>query len=105
MIKVGNAFSIGMLGVSEACVRIREVGLEEARALLANGFISFVGHEDTAKLFSNMLGVEIPFNRSSIKVELGERLLIGQYRGPRLPEGTTVLPEGAVITWHLVEVQ
>lgn len=65
---------------------------------------SAVGHSDTAAIFSEILGTEVPENRISIP-PLGagtEQILAGLYTGPRLPEGATTLPEGATITWVLV---
>lgn len=48
------------------------------------------------------------YRRFSVDWELGEGAedaltLVGQYRGPRLPDGATTLPEGATIEWwHVV---
>jgi hypothetical protein len=39
-----------------------------------------------------------------VKLNQGTRLLVGQYDGPRLPEGATSLPEGATLTWFKVEL-
>lgn len=67
--------------------------------------ISAVGHADTAKILGEMLGIELPVNRVSIKIgdDSSEvKLIVGQYVGPRLPEGTTELPEGAAIEWWVV---
>lgn len=47
---------------------------------------------------------ELPANRASVKLEPGEKMIVAQYSGPRLPEGTTALPEGAKIEFILVEV-
>lgn len=63
---------------------------------------SAVGHADTAALFSAALGREVPCNRINVKVDADTRLLIGQYIGPRLPEGATQLPEGARIEWWVI---
>ena len=30
---------------------------------------------------------------------------MGQYSGPRLPEGSTSLPEGATIKWYLISTE
>lgn len=66
---------------------------------------SIVDHQDTANLFSNLLGIDVPINRVSVTLEKGDILIVGQYTGPRLPEGTSVLPEGASINWMCVEIQ
>lgn len=64
--------------------------------------VSIVGHADTARLFETILGIPVPVNRQSIKLLPSDRLLVGQYIGPRLPEGATTLPEGARIEWWLI---
>jgi hypothetical protein len=63
---------------------------------------SAVGHADTAAVFSTLLGRPVPVNRVNIKLTQGVILLVGQYIGPRLPEGATTLPEGARIEWWTV---
>ncbi len=85
-------------------VRIEEVSRETASALAAQA-VSAVGHADTAAVFSSVLGVPIAANRATISLGKGERALVGQYRGPRLPEGATQLPEGATIQWMVVSVE
>lgn len=64
--------------------------------------VSAVGHADTARIFSEILGREITPNRVSVTLGYGVDALIGQYVGPRLPEGATELPEGARIEWWAV---
>ena len=64
-----------------------------------------VGHADTAAVFSSVLGVEIPCNRATVALKEGDVALVGQYSGPRLPEGATALPEGAAIKWVVVGVK
>lgn len=70
----------------------------------AHKVTSAVGHSDTARIFANVLGVPVPMNRISVWLEFGEKALLGQYNGPRLPKGATELPEGAYIQWVVVEV-
>ena len=98
-----NAFSLNML-VGNADVIVREVS-QKVAASLAPAFVSAVGHADTAAVFSNVLGVEIPCNRVTVALKDGDLALVGQYSGPRLPEGATSLPEGAAIKWLVVEVK
>jgi hypothetical protein len=103
---ITNAISLNMfaIGALPSQLSLREISLEVARALVATTpFTSAVGHADTARLLSSELGVEIPMNRATITVESG-KLLVGQYVGPRLPEGASQLPESARIKWVLVEV-
>lgn len=100
-----------MLPEGVTSVTFADVTLEQARALvMARGFDSAVGHADTAALFSTLLGVKIPCNRVSVTIPpraYGVQpwtALVGQYSGPRLPEGTSTLPEGAEIRWITVFV-
>ena len=105
--KLLNAFSANMLGAFPAAVRFSEVGAVEASTALQvshAGLESCVGHADTAAVFGQQLGVAVPMNRANVVLTKGEFAVLGQYSGPRLPEGATVLPEGATIKWLLIEV-
>ena len=97
-----NAFSVNMLARG-AIVQFRPVSIETARKL-AKGAVSAVGHVDTAAVYSSELGIPVPYNRVTVSAQPGDALLIGQYHGPRLPEGATTLPEGASVEWWLAEV-
>lgn len=120
---VCNAFSLSMLdrenqGQKQPHYENRRMptptSLEQIKANLAwlaernasPEIISAVGHADTAKILGNMLGIDLPMNRVSVKIgDFGDdktRVIIGQYVGPRLPEGSTELPEGAAIEWWII---
>ena len=100
---IANAFSLNMLANLPASVKVKEVSLEQAVALAhESGWTSLVGHADTAAIFTSVLGVTVPANRVTVRLEKGDKLLVGQYRGPRLEEGTTRLPDGATIQWLAV---
>jgi hypothetical protein len=64
----------------------RPVGLEEAKALLAEGFTSAIGHPATAQFMSSVLGVQIPQNRIAVEMKEGDRALVFRVL-TRLPEG------------------
>ena len=97
-----NAFSLNMLN-GNADVHVREVSLDTARNL-AKVCTSAVGHADTAAVFADVLGVSVSTNRVSVTLDHCATALVGQYSGPRLPEGATSLPEGATIKWVVVGV-
>jgi hypothetical protein len=104
---IANAFSLSMLPewVAKGQVRFQRLTLEEARNYVASwDYTSAVGHADVAEIFSQQLGVEIIANRikASFVPGITEEILVGQYTGPRLPEGATTLPEGAEIQWVMV---
>lgn len=81
---------------------IAKATLEYVKTLLKEPYESYVGHEDTARILSDLLGTEITYNRSSLTFEEGDILIIAQYVGPRLPEGTTKLPEGAEFKFYVI---
>jgi hypothetical protein len=95
MIYLGNAFSLNMIPRTLLqAVRFQPVGDPDTWPdLWVLGAHSIVGHADTARL----LGVEC--NRQSVLLRPPDELLVAQYIGPRLPEGSTELPEGARIEW------
>ena len=71
---------------------------------LATDAISAIGHADTAAVVSGLLGREIEPDRIDIKLAPGDQMMVAQYTGPRLPEGATMLPKGARVTFWLVTV-
>lgn len=93
-----NAFSLNMVTEFPCQVSAEPLTVEQAREL-AEGAQSAVGHADTAKVFSSVLGLPVPEARVTVALKSGDVALVGQYRGPRLPEGATQLPEGATIVW------
>jgi hypothetical protein len=102
--KLMNAFSLSMLAGFPALVKVEEIGLDQARQLAAAGLESFVGHADACKVYAGVLGAPVAMNRVSVALAHDEAALVGQYAGPRLPEGATSLPAGATIKWLLVTV-
>jgi len=96
---------------SEAMTKISVTPISDPGAWLAEAeeahgkAASAVGHADTAQLFGKILGRTVEFNRSSIKLDESAELLIGQLVGPRPPEGSTTLPEGATIKWLSVSIE
>jgi len=88
-----NAFSTNMLpgiGVTEWNVDFRAWSEP-----IPTEFESAWGHPASAPLASKALGIEIPVNRTDVKLSEGDVLCLVQYVGPRLPEGATELPTGA----------
>ena len=97
-IYIANAFSLGMVAPADLHrVRFAPCSRPE-RTLAAERFTSAVGYSDTAAL----LGV--PMNRISVKLAVGDWMYVAQLQGPRLPEGTTVLPEGSSFEWVSVSL-
>ena len=108
MVYFGNAFSLGML-VRDAQITVTSVISDEVKLyeLDRNTCLkgrSIVGHADTAACLATLLRVAVAFNRESVKLVPGDTLYVAQYSGPRLPEGTTTLPEGAGFKFLRVDV-
>jgi hypothetical protein len=102
---LANAFSFNMIPAKDGEITFIDVTAEEAtRILNAKEWHSVVGHADTAAVMSSLLGLDVPVNRASVELVVGDRLIVGQYSGPRLPEGATTLPEGAQIRWIYVQI-
>ena len=108
---LGNALSLGMLDhldpEGSCCGTLEVVALTTTEAAVwaaENEWTSCVGHQDTALLFSAMLEQTVVMRRESTSLRPGDSILVGQYNGPRLPEGALQLPTGAKIRWMLVTV-
>ena len=108
-----NAFSANMLAEFPVSVRFSEVSAADARLALmcaaekegeADFIASAVGHADTAAVFGAVLGIPVECQRVNVVLRRGDAAVLGQYIGPRLPEGATTLPDGATIKWLFVEV-
>ncbi|SLM62789.1 MULTISPECIES: STIV orfB116 family protein [Dickeya] len=105
---INNVFTLGMLKnpADAYCVRFVHLSKKDAAYWAQNGeWHSVVGHEDTAAIASKELGVTIPFNRQTLLIEKGDEVLVTQYIGPRLPEGSTQLPDGAKFEYFLAIVE
>ncbi|BER92711.1 STIV orfB116 family protein [Atrimonas thermophila] len=110
---ISNTFSLRMLyycfheltfePVPEDCVReILQRVMQEDPARV----VSIVGHESTAKLFSEVLGIDVPVNRVNYTFSCGDKLFVGVPNTPRLPEGKVLSKEELEklgIQWWLVK--
>ena len=105
---VANAFSLNMLDIGSGVtdLNVCRIPPEYIRDVIAEAgrFTSIVGHADTAEVFSGLLGLDVPCNRATFQLEEDHILFVGQYKGPRLPEGATELPEGARVEWVMVTI-
>src|SRR5690554_7912814 len=95
---LSNAFSLQMQGSFFA--ETSPISIED----VSRDVCSIVGHADVAAVLSDLLGYEVPVNRATVSLQPGDVLFVGQYCGPRLPEGATKLPSGAKIKWYRVDI-
>jgi len=111
MLYVSNAFSLSMLENAESILHVETISHQEAvRRLKSSDFQSAVGHESTAKVISQLTGVQVPTNRIKISLKPNDLLLVFQLK-TRLPEGRLLTMEEVqqmvrerLFDWRLVRV-
>lgn len=65
---------------------------EEARARLAQGFVSAVGHQASASFLAALLNMDVACNRITVTMQPGDEALVLRLNG-RLPEGKLLSAE------------
>jgi len=103
---VANAFSLSML-TPPTTIKVVEVSEEEVKHIVAQGFISAIGHESTAKIVTSRIGVSVQVNRIGVQLRPGDLLVVFQLL-TRLPEGKVLNEEEmkqVAAKWYLVTVQ
>jgi hypothetical protein len=108
---ISNAFSFNMLPQCEGTLIFCESSPKEVSLLIEKltlqdemDFVSAVGHVDIAAIISTEMDMDIQMARQNVTLSEDDILIIAQYSGPRLPEGTTTLPEGANIRWIVIAI-
>lgn len=118
-----NAVSLNMLPEDfSGSMDVTPLSKSDAMVDLYNSIVGgyvvpAIGHRDTAAVAVNDLCVheygpdwvekclQVADTRPTVRAQAGDILLVVQYRGPRLPEGATSLPEGARITYAQVKIR
>lgn len=73
----------------------REVTAEAVTNMLRNSdFVSAVGHQPTATILSQVLGMEIPHNRIQISMQPGDQAIVFRLQN-RLPENSHLTVQAA----------
>jgi STIV B116-like len=72
--------------------RYEPLALEEARRLVADGFVSAIGHESTARMLSELLGVAVAVRRDDYQQQVGEQAIVFKLKR-RTPEGAILTAE------------
>jgi len=106
-----NAFSINMLkDFEKATVIFHKATLAEVKEILNHAkqldakIVASIGHKDLANLVNQLLDRTDNHTRNDIIIDNNDIIFIAQYKGERLPEGTTTLPENSQIVFYSVEV-
>jgi len=103
--KLLNAFSTQMLG-ADSLVSVRSISLDAVKKMAERGMLeSCIGHADTAAVLSAVLGSEITHNRVAIQLQPGDRAVVAQLTGGRLPEGATTLPDDFNFVFRVIDIQ
>lgn len=105
MIYLSNAFSLTMIPQGGGVVEVKDLETKKVSRILADEFTSAIGHQDTANVVSSLLGIKIPVNRINVSLTSKDTLIVAQYIGPRLAEGTTVLPDGARVEFKHILIR
>lgn len=65
----------------------KSTSLEEVKELLQeNDFISAIGHQSTAEVLTELIGIDIPMNRIQFSQKPGQTAIVFRLLG-RIPEG------------------
>ncbi len=113
-----NAFSLNMLVQPSIRLQFEEISLDDATLEIlisrqrGEEIVNAIGHGDTDSVVRSLFhrsytegeNPTIPIGRRisvawPLDTDTDATMLVAQYRGPRLPEGATSLPEGAEIVW------
>lgn len=77
MIYLGSTFSLQMVPREGACINVEWITPQETKDILANGYMSLVGHQSTADVLSDMLGMSITMNRVRQGLTYDDILVVG----------------------------
>jgi len=114
---LANAFSLNMLHIpSGKMAHVVVNKIEEGRAAelirsacRLGGFSNIIGHHTTDEVVRSIFEDYELFApvgaRKSVLLHEEDILIVAQYIGPRLEEGTTTLPDGARIEWFEVYLE
>jgi hypothetical protein len=92
MIYLANAFSLQMVSSMvrrdwELNITLRELSVEEVKSYLLTYFVSAIGHIETSHFLEALLGIKVPVSRQAITLNHGDKLIVVQLLGERLPPG------------------
>lgn len=87
----GKIMKLAVLNTSilttEGTYTLRAITLDEAKSLSSNNeILSAVGHQSTAEVLTELLGVSVPVNRIMFEQKAGQQALVFKLNG-RPPEG------------------
>lgn len=74
---IASAFSPMMMNANDNCLKFEgiEIDLKQAQDLAVTCH-SAIGHENTAKIISALVGFSVPFNRQNLILNHGDELIV-----------------------------
>jgi hypothetical protein len=69
--------------------RFNKIGVDDVKWMMESGYISAIGHEATAKLFSLVTGIDVQPNRLQVKMNVGDTAIVF-WLNSRQPEGVVI---------------
>jgi len=90
MLYILNSAILPLKEGGEYLITARQINIQEAKEMLdKEHFISAVGHKATAELLTNVLGIEVPYNRIQIELQPGDKVIAFLLK-KRLEEGQVI---------------
>lgn len=88
-IMILSAFSLNSLTKFPAEIKVNEISKQETLQIIKDrGFVSYIGHQSTADIISNILQQPVIFNRQTVCISQDSDCIIAQVNlGKRLTEG------------------
>lgn len=85
--KIPVALFNGTVATTNGIYSIQDIAVETVKSYIKEcGFISAIGHEATAQIMSELLGVEVPMNRIQFHQQVGQ-IAVAFKLNIRPPEG------------------
>mgnify|MGYP000991785033 CR=1 FL=1 len=73
MLYLANALSLQMLDITKATtISIKPISIDDIKTA---GFVSVIGHPDTAAVLTDMLGKKVKCNRASITLKPTRKII------------------------------
>jgi hypothetical protein len=90
MLYILNSATLPLKEGEKYTITARQISIEEAKEMLEKEyFVSAVGHKATAELLTNILSVDVSFNRVQITLQPGDKMIAFILK-KRLEEGQII---------------
>ena len=84
--------------------KFEKISEAEARQLLSEGFLSTVGLNQTAELFTARLGFDIRVGKEAVTITPEDTVIVGEYDRRVCDERKNTYPKDALIDWYRVVI-